>query len=240
MSSSHPIVAQLARLEIKVRDAQRAARFFHQLFGLEPITEVIDGRAETRLVGVPTGTYEPIMTVLVDEAVAPLAQPVYLVASLEAVLARLEDLGGRATLRHPGRLDAIDDQGLRLGFTDNTLTTRSDDAPAVSGALGVTVLGVPKLDKARAFYTALFGWTYHLVGGPSRCWTDAVPATGLFQSVAPAVHHWFCVDDFEIAKDRTLSLGGDVVPRDPMGPYQICDCRDDQGTGFSLWCDPGT
>jgi hypothetical protein len=23
-----------------------------------------------------------------------------------------------------------------------------------------------------------------------------------------------------------------------MGPYQVCDCRDDQGTRFHLWRDP--
>jgi hypothetical protein len=23
-----------------------------------------------------------------------------------------------------------------------------------------------------------------------------------------------------------------------MGPYQVCDCLDDQGTAFGLWYDP--
>src|SRR5213075_2841824 len=164
------------------------------------------------------------------DPLAPPAQPVYRVASLETLAVRLGALGAQVASSRVHRLEVTDDQGLRICFVDASYSPPTA-APQVSGVLGVVVLGVPIPDKAKAFYADLFGWEYTLVGGAGRYWTNAVPATGMFQSVAPAVHHWFCVDDLDQAKESTRALGGDVIPRDPMGPYEICDCRDDQGTG---------
>jgi hypothetical protein len=40
------------------------------------------------------------------------------------------------------------------------------------------------------------------------------------------------------SNQKVSQLGGKVLDRDSMGPYQVCDCLDDQGTAFGLWYDP--
>ena len=39
-------------------------------------------------------------------------------------------------------------------------------------------------------------------------------------------------------RTASATLGGSVLTESAMGPYEVCACRDDQGTPFHLWRDP--
>ncbi|WP_020662309.1 VOC family protein [Amycolatopsis benzoatilytica] len=100
-------------------------------------------------------------------------------------------------------------------------------------------LEIPAADtaKARAFYTALFGWSttdfgedYHVLGdGPAGA---IAPAAADFTH--PRVY--FATDDIDASVKRLHELGGQSGEvRDVPGVGRIAQCRDDQGTPFSLY-----
>ncbi len=104
-------------------------------------------------------------------------------------------------------------------------------------------LGVADADRARAFYTALFGW--RMDPGPSGkgfvIETGDIPG-GLHPGDPEASPYlFFRVDDVEAAATRVRELGGSVEDMDVEGDadsvarygrFRIC--RDDQGSSFGL------
>jgi predicted enzyme related to lactoylglutathione lyase len=110
-------------------------------------------------------------------------------------------------------------------------------------------LGVADADRARAFYTALFGW--QMDPGPSGAGfvigTGGIPG-GLHPGDPEAVPYlFFRVGDMDAAVARARELGGrieefegdsdseDSVKR--FGRFRLC--RDDQGSPFGLHEPPG-
>ncbi|MES2862107.1 MAG: VOC family protein [Pseudomonadota bacterium] len=103
--------------------------------------------------------------------------------------------------------------------------------------LGYFTLETVDIAKAKAFYGALFGWTFedqtstyaHVVGSD--------PACG-FTKVERASGHsnlYFQVDDVDAAVARVSELGGRAaVPADSVSGRSVTVC-DDQGVSFSLW-----
>jgi uncharacterized protein len=102
-------------------------------------------------------------------------------------------------------------------------------------------LGVADAARARAFYTALFGWRMEPVGNGFSIDAGGLPG-GLHPGDPEAAPYvFFRVDDIEAAAARVRELGGridefdgdgdaDSVAR--FGRFKLC--RDDQGSPFGL------
>jgi tRNA (cmo5U34)-methyltransferase len=114
---------------------------------------------------------------------------------------------------------------------------------AMTGEPSFFELGVADADRARAFYTTLFGW--RMEPGPSGAGfvidTGATPG-GLHPGDPEAAPYlFFRVDDIEAVAARVGELGGTVEQIDVegdddsvgrFGRFRIC--RDDQGSPFGL------
>jgi uncharacterized protein len=113
----------------------------------------------------------------------------------------------------------------------------------MSGELSFFELGVGDAEKGRAFYEALFGWTFET--GPSgKGFTIAAPNVrgGMHPGDAGAAPYvFFAVDDMDAAVTKLQELGGEVVDMDvegdedsqaTFGRFKLC--HDDQGSQFGL------
>lgn len=98
------------------------------------------------------------------------------------------------------------------------------------------VIQVPDSAQARAFYGGLFGWGFAPGSSSDGFQIQGVtPPAGLLGGAdQAAVKVYFDVADIHAAVARLRELGGESgeIDETPSG-YQV-DCRDDQGTEFSL------
>jgi uncharacterized glyoxalase superfamily protein PhnB len=128
------------------------------------------------------------------------------------------------------------------------LAARSPDytvsrSEAPSGQLGYFTLSVPDVDRAAAFYGALFGWRAEPArpssagGGHQYRHVDntSVPF-GFHDDLAdPSPHHYYRVADLEAMAARVRELGGEVLETTTYVSGANARCRDDQGVEFDLW-----
>jgi predicted enzyme related to lactoylglutathione lyase len=105
--------------------------------------------------------------------------------------------------------------------------------------LGYFTLDTVDIDRAKAFYGALFGWTFDDDASKSTYAhvTDSNPPFG-FTKVERARDYanlCFRVDDIAATCARVNALGGkSAIPAEsPTG--LSCAVHDDQGVSFSLW-----
>jgi hypothetical protein len=113
----------------------------------------------------------------------------------------------------------------------------------MAGELTFFELGVADVERGRAFYEALFGWTFE--PGPSgqgfTIGTRSVPG-GIHGGDAGATPYLFLsVADMDDALARVRELGGTVEDLDAGGDAESVErfgrfrfCRDDQGSPFGL------
>ncbi len=105
--------------------------------------------------------------------------------------------------------------------------------------LGYFTLDTLDIEKAKAFYGALFGWRFdEAASGPTYAHVaDSDPAFG-FTKVERAkdfTHLYFRVDDVDALCKRVTELGGKAaVPSDSASGRGVV-VSDDQGVSFSLW-----
>ncbi|HZV83415.1 MAG TPA: VOC family protein [Brevundimonas sp.] len=105
--------------------------------------------------------------------------------------------------------------------------------------LGYFNMGTPDIGKAKAFYSAVFGWAFDPAAStPTYAHvTDSDPPFG-FTKVEKArefSHLYFRVDDIEAVRQRVTKLGGKcAVPSDSATGRSVV-VSDDQGVSFSLW-----
>ena len=105
--------------------------------------------------------------------------------------------------------------------------------------LGYFTIDTQDIDKARAFYGALFGWTFdEAASKPTYAHVkDSEPPFG-FTKVERArdfTHLYFRVDDVDALCARVTELGGKAaVPSDSASGRSVV-VSDDQGVSFSLW-----
>jgi predicted enzyme related to lactoylglutathione lyase len=99
--------------------------------------------------------------------------------------------------------------------------------------LGYFTLKVKDLARAKAFYGALFGWTFEEGGHVANTKFPLGLAAGGPVDASGTVY--FRVDDLEAILPRVAALGGEVRGRAtyPSGPNATI--ADDQGTVLSLW-----
>jgi predicted enzyme related to lactoylglutathione lyase len=240
-----PIEGNLATLYLRVTNRARAAAYFGGLFSW---TFAQESGGDLDWSHTAAGIVDrPWALAITEDASAPRVRLGFEVADPEEALARAKSLGGAG-----GAPEAsFDDQGLPLAFL-----ARSPRPPAndhATGDLGVAVALVGDTVKARTFQEALFGDGFHQIGPQDRWWSSR-SAFGVFSNTlgfysndpvaspegdgAPNVQIFVCVRDLAEHKRRVGELGGIVLAESAMGPYQVCACRDDQGTSFNLWRDP--
>lgn len=106
-------------------------------------------------------------------------------------------------------------------------------------------LGVDDAERARAFYGALFGWTFD--AGPHGGYmirTPTVPGGLHGGDPGASPYVFFRVDDLDAAIVRVRELGGTVEGlgddesdlESTHGRFTLC--RDDQGSPFGLFQPP--
>ena len=108
--------------------------------------------------------------------------------------------------------------------------------------LGYFTLDTPDLGKARAFYSALFGWTYNEEAshpGYAHVHSDSGhqdPAFGIRKGEKKDFPHlYFQVADINAACARVVELGGKAaVPAETTSGHSVT-VSDDQGVSFGLW-----
>ena len=123
-------------------------------------------------------------------------------------------------------------------------TTYAPAAPAASQPpieVGYYTLGTPDVDRAADFYGALFGWNAEpaaqsATGHRYRHVSNVELPMGLHDDpddVSP--HLYFRVDDLQAMVAKVRQLGGTIVEVTDHASGGNAECRDDQGTAFSLW-----
>ncbi len=105
--------------------------------------------------------------------------------------------------------------------------------------LGYFTLDTPDIGKARAFYAALFGWTFdEAASGPTYAHVaDSDPPFGFTKAerASQLPHLYFRVEDVDALCKRVTELGGKAaVPSDSATGRSVV-VSDDQGVSFSLW-----
>ncbi|MBU1326096.1 MAG: bleomycin resistance protein [Alphaproteobacteria bacterium] len=104
--------------------------------------------------------------------------------------------------------------------------------------LGYFTLDTPDLDKARAFYGGLFGWTFEADSSHATYAhvADSDPPFGLRKGQCKVYTHlYFRVTDIETLTKRAVDLGGkSEVPSESATGLSV-SIVDDQGVSFSLW-----
>ena len=230
-----PLQGRLDTLQLRVVDADRAARFFSALVGPESARDHADPGPEQR-----------VTTLFTDEASAPAARLGFETGDPEAALAQTVRLGGSGV----DTADVRDDQGTPLCFYAPTAVTAQVGQQTAGLATGPVIVLTRDTAKARAFHNELFGQQFQKVGSGDFWWVSSGPAFGIFPvghdltnpevplpDDAPRIQVFFSVRNLDRAIARVKGLGGTTLHRGAVGHYQVCGCRDDQGTGFGLWWD---
>lgn len=108
-------------------------------------------------------------------------------------------------------------------------------------------LMTPHAEKAKAFYTGLFGWTYAempgvpggtliKVGGKNAGCIMDLEASGMPPGIPAIIGAMVKVEDAEATAKRVVSMGGKVEPvLDAMENGKMCECTDPNGAVFWLW-----
>lgn len=167
------------------------------------------------------------------------------VPDVDALVERAVDAG--AVLERPpsdnpyGRIGVVRDPfGHRWML--NTPSVVQEPAQATHGPAAApgdvvyVMMELPDSARARAFYGAVLGWTFH-PGRVEDGWgvDSPSPMTGLSGGhERPAIVLMYQVDDIHAAVARVRAAGGTAT--DPeVQPYGIsAECTDDQGTRFYL------
>ena len=106
--------------------------------------------------------------------------------------------------------------------------------------LGYFTIDTPDIEKARAFYSALFGWTFDEASSSHPTYAhvaDSDPPFG-FTKVERAKdfpHLYFRVDDVEAVCKQVTALGGKAAVPSETKSGLTAVVEDDQGVSFSLW-----
>ncbi|MCS6625011.1 VOC family protein [Roseibacterium beibuensis] len=105
--------------------------------------------------------------------------------------------------------------------------------------LGYFTIDTQDIHKARAFYGALFGWTFDEASShPTYAHVaDSEPPFG-FTKVERAKnneHLYFRVEDVDAMCERVVELGGKAAVPSDSKSGRTAVVSDDQGVSFSLW-----
>jgi predicted enzyme related to lactoylglutathione lyase len=107
-------------------------------------------------------------------------------------------------------------------------------------------LGIPDLDKAKAFYGAVLGWAFETGPAETGYYTMCLVDGKRVAAIAPngdqgMTEHWwnvyFATDDCDGTLKRITDAGGTVVqePMDVMEQGRLALAKDPVGAQFGLW-----
>ncbi|MGW0882790.1 VOC family protein [Streptomyces sp. NPDC002671] len=248
MKFDKPVTGGPCWTELGTTDLEGAKRFYAELFGWRPET---DPRPEA-------GGYT--MAHLGDAAVAALtplyqeSQPVawnvsFAVPDADAAARKVEEAGGTVIL---GPMDVFDVGRFTVALDPTGAAFQLWQARAFPGAglfnapgtLGWVELATRQTDRARDFYTTVFGWSVNASQWYTQWGIDGEDFGGMadmgdrFPQDVPA--HWmpyFAVDDVDAAAEVAVGAGGSVVvpPASMPGGRRIAVLRDAQGAAFGVY-----
>ena len=105
--------------------------------------------------------------------------------------------------------------------------------------LGYFTIDTADLDKARAFYSALFGWRFDEAESHTAYAhvADSQPPFGFIKVERPKnnEHLYFRVEDVDALCERVVELGGKAAVPSASQSGRTAVVEDDQGVSFSLW-----
>ncbi|MGW2742233.1 VOC family protein [Streptomyces sp. NPDC001450] len=248
MEFDRPVIGGPCWTELGTSDLEGAKGFYTDLFGWRPET---DPRQEA-------GGYT--VAHLGDAAVAALtplyqeSQPVawnvsFAVTDADDAARRVEEAGGTVVL---GPMDVFDVGRFAVALDPTGAAFQLWQARAFRGAglfnspgtLGWVELATCDTDRARDFYTTLFGWSVSVSQGYTEWGIDGEHFGGMadmgdrFPPEVPP--HWlpyFAVDDVDATAQVAQQASGAVVmpPTSiPDGP-RIAVLRDPQGAAFGVY-----
>ncbi|MGW0767680.1 VOC family protein [Streptomyces sp. NPDC002676] len=248
MKFDKPVTGGPCWTELGTTDLEGAKRFYAELFGWRPET---DPRPEA-------GGYT--MAHLGDAAVAALtplyqeSQPVawnvsFAVPDADAAARKVEEAGGTVVL---GPMDVFDVGRFAVALDPTGAAFQLWQARSFPGAglfnapgtLGWVELATRQTDRARDFYTTVFGWSVNAsqwytqwgIGGDD--FGGMADMGDRFPQDVPA--HWmpyFAVDDVDATAEVAVGAGGSVVvpPASMPGGRRIAVLRDAQGATFGVY-----
>ncbi|MEV0184845.1 VOC family protein [Streptomyces sp. NPDC050625] len=250
MKFDKPVTGGPCWTELGTNDLEGAKRFYTDLFGWLPET---DPRQEA-------GGYT--VAHMGDAAVAALtplyqeSQPVawnvsFAVADADAAARKVEEAGGTVVL---GPMDVFDVGRFAVALDPTGAAFQLWQARAFPGAglfnapgsLGWVELATRELDRARDFYTTVFGWTVNSsewytqwgIGGE-----DFGGMTDMGDRFPPEVPpHWmpyFAVTDVDATVQVAVAAGGSVLaePMSMGSVRRIGVLRDPQGAAFGVYAE---
>jgi uncharacterized protein len=233
-SSTAPTIraGEVGFTSVQVPDLDRGLAFYTAVFGWEYGR---GGAEDSRRV---TSTPH-------DQAVAVSARPTtylaYAVADLAATSAAVRTAGGTVSDESPHpwgqSVDCVDDQGLEFSVYEPPAgPATAERADNMFGDIAYLTYAVPDTARFRAFYGAVFGWTF-TPGRIDDGWgiQGTTPMGGVHGGVAaPRVAPMYAVTDIDDAVRKVRAAGGTATDPERM-PYGVTsDCTDDQGSFFYL------
>lgn len=227
----------LTYVSLWVPDVERAARFFGSVLGWRYERDD-DHAGQGRQIAGST----PHHGMWGDQERSSLFL-CFAVDDVDAAIERVREAGGRAEapIEEPYGLVAncVDDQGMPFAVWElpkDGIARRGPLNGARQGDVSYITMEVVDSAKARAFYGAVLGWSFH-PGHVADGWgvEDVAPMVGMAGGSAQATGvPMYRVDDVDAAVERVRAAGGTAT--DPQRqPYGVTsECVDDQGTRFYL------
>jgi uncharacterized glyoxalase superfamily protein PhnB len=136
-------------------------------------------------------------------------------------------------------IEALSVEELADRAPDFTVETGSEGR--LRGELGYFTLSAPDVERAAAFYGALFGWKFDPPGAGagghtySHVGNTSLPFGFHSDTADRSPHHYYRVDDLPAMVARVRELGGEVLDVTDHPSGGNARCRDDQGLEFDLW-----
>lgn len=240
-------------IELAASDAEVAKRFYTELFGWTASdTPISDGEVYTiyRLDGEDAAASYSMMA---DQRAAGIPSnwmSYVAVDDADATAARARELGG-TLLTEPfdvmehGRMAVVQDP---TGAVFALWQAKDHAGVGIKGAtdsLAWNELATPDVERAKAFYSALFGWEarrenpamdYTVFFGPEGMVGGMYQITEQMQGMPPCWLPYFNADDVDAAAEKARSLGATFLmePTDIPMVGRIAFVKDPQGAMFYL------
>lgn len=108
----------------------------------------------------------------------------------------------------------------------------------MTGDISYIEMGAGDASGVSAFFSGLFGWTFHSMSDGGDGWFDTPSAKAGLHGNDPdhGIVVYFRVPNLEAAIAKVRELGGEAEDRiaDEEGFGRFCNCRDPQGMRFGL------
>lgn len=247
MKFDKPVTGGPCWVELGTTDLEATQRFYADLFGWRPATdarEEMGGYTIARLGNAPVAAFVPL-----GEEKGPEAWYVtFAVADVDATLAKVRAAGGSVAME-PGDVPGMgrfasavdpDGAGFHLWHDQGFAGAGLLNAP---GTLGWVELAARDTERARTFYTGVFGWSvtsspeYTHFGVDGGEFGGMLDMSDMYPPEVPP--HWlpyFVVEDVDASVDAAAGAGAAIAMEPttvPNGP-RIAVLRDPRGAAFGI------